>query len=50
MSSSVRMSDLLACGRSALSVGAWHDARAAFEEALQVASSAEAWEGLSWAT
>jgi len=31
-------------------MGAWRDARAAFDETLRVAPSAAAWEGLSWAT
>jgi ATP/maltotriose-dependent transcriptional regulator MalT len=49
MSSSAKIDDALARGRAALSRGAWSDGRAAFAEALQVAPSAEAWEGSSWA-
>lgn len=49
MSPSAKIDDALARGRAALSRGAWSDGRAAFADALQVAPSAEAWEGLSWA-
>ncbi len=36
-------------GRDALSRGAWPAARLQFEKALEIASTAEAYEGLSWA-
>lgn len=49
MSSSAGIADPVASGQSALAIGAWLEARAAFKEALLGAPSAEAWEGLSWA-
>ncbi|WP_432885896.1 LuxR C-terminal-related transcriptional regulator [Kribbella sp. CA-245084] len=42
--------DFLAAGRAALTRGAWSAARGQFERALETATTAEALEGLSWAT
>ena len=50
MSSSTGMADPVARGQSALATGAWLEARTAFEKRLQATPSAEAWEGLSWAS
>ena len=44
-----RAEDRVTAGRAALSRGAWEEARGAFEDALQHAESAAAWEGLSHA-
>lgn len=41
--------DHLDAGREALARGAWEQARAAFDAALRLDESAEAWEGRSWA-
>jgi LuxR family transcriptional regulator, maltose regulon positive regulatory protein len=38
-----------AAGRAALAAGRWQQARSQFEQALALADTAEAWEGLSWA-
>jgi len=44
------LEDPIAAGRDALAAGAWADARAAFQRALERdGHSAEAWEGLGWA-
>lgn len=50
MSSSTGVTDPIERGQRALATGAWLQARSAFEESLQSTPSAEAWEGLSWAS
>jgi ATP/maltotriose-dependent transcriptional regulator MalT len=42
--------DLVAAGNAALGASAWSDARRLFESSLAREESADAWEGLSWAT
>jgi hypothetical protein len=42
--------DFVAAGNAALAASAWCDARRSFESSLAHEESAEAWEGLSWAT
>ncbi|MGH8834133.1 MAG: LuxR C-terminal-related transcriptional regulator [Actinomycetes bacterium] len=43
------MSDAVERGRMALARGGWHEARACFEQALELSDVAEVWDGLSWA-
>src|ERR687885_225892 len=45
-----QVDDLVAAGNAALAASAWSDARRSFESSLAREESAEAWEGLSWAT